>query len=240
MSWPMPQDRRAMPRPTACTRPAAGFSLIEILIVVTLIAIIAGIAVVNLLSGRLNANERAVISTLRTVCSAEMQFKTMNLVDADGNSASEYGTLGEMSGAVMLRGTGVTLNPNLLSLHLGNVDADGHVGKHGYLFALFLPDAAGNGLPETPANQALIDPRNSASFWTCVAWPATHGQTGWHTFFVNQRGDILMSTDADYSGKTRVPAPNCALVGVTGNNIAAQQTAVSGPGVDGRNWVPVN
>src|SRR5258708_39051302 len=48
----------------------AGFSLLELLIVVTVILIIAAIAIPNLLRSKMAANEAAAVGTLRTVNSA--------------------------------------------------------------------------------------------------------------------------------------------------------------------------
>ncbi|HEY6265236.1 MAG TPA: prepilin-type N-terminal cleavage/methylation domain-containing protein [Candidatus Acidoferrum sp.] len=53
-----------------------GFSLIELLIVVAIILIVAAIAIPNLMSSRMAANEASAVQSLRTIQSAETAYAT--------------------------------------------------------------------------------------------------------------------------------------------------------------------
>lgn len=52
----------------------AGFSLIELLIVVAIILVIAAIAIPNFLRSKISANEAAAVSNLRTINTAETTY----------------------------------------------------------------------------------------------------------------------------------------------------------------------
>lgn len=53
-----------------------GFSLIEVLIVVTIILIIAAIAIPNFMRSRIAANEAATVAAIRTIVTAETAYAT--------------------------------------------------------------------------------------------------------------------------------------------------------------------
>ena len=76
-----------------------GFTLIELMIVVAIIAIIAAIAIPNLLRARLASNESAAIGAMRTLASAQSTFQSGSGTDADGDGTGEYASLALLSNA---------------------------------------------------------------------------------------------------------------------------------------------
>lgn len=218
----------------------AGFTFIEMMAVIAIIAVVAAIVIPNLLSARLSSNETSAIGTLRSLLAAEAAFQKTTTADGNGNGVGEYGTFAEMSGAVGVRG-GVFLRPPVLSTAFREVSSRGEVARHGYQFALYLPDSAGQGLPELAGGGAdsAIDPDMAETTWCCYAWPTNYGSSGTRTFYVSQAGDLVFTDAAAYTGPGGSPEAGAALMSGGLVDSITGRVATSMTGRDGEFWRPV-
>lgn len=154
-------------RETDMRRKQAGFSLIELLVVVAIILIVAGIAIPGYLSARMQANEAATVQGIRTLTTALTSY------------ASTYSTIGypalltDMSDGGTIPCVAVPTQACLIdTLLAGGV-------KSGYSFT-YAPDNT-----FTPAVSFTIN-----------ADPINRGTTGRRSYFTNYPGVIRFNGTA--------------------------------------------
>ena len=240
-------------------RSRVGFTLIELMVVVAVIAIISSVAIPRLMSARTSANESAAISTLRSIVTSQAQVQSSAMIDTDGDGSGEFGYFAELSatqpvrvsagGAPAAGVAGVDELPQpLLPPSFGTVNGASEVLKSGYYFQMWLPAATAGGavagIAEDPGGGKLGGPfpngDNGELLWCAYAWPLQVGGSGNRAFFVNQRGDLLQTMNrggAAYSGTGGGPAFDAAL------SVPLDMSSVSGingiPANDGNLWVLV-
>jgi prepilin-type N-terminal cleavage/methylation domain-containing protein len=238
-----------------------GFTLIELMIVIAIIAIIAAIAIPNLLSAKVNANQTSAMASLRNLVTCQAQLATAGRIDTDSDGKGEHGTFLELSAGVGLRKgftagspatsnfsvKGESLNPPYLSSVFAQVNAAGFASKSGYALKIFLPDGAVPAMfvSETgPAASAglsggtgAVGVDQSETIWCAYAQPMQYGGTGTRRYFVNQKGDIMVSSNEVAKGAGAATLNgNSAFVGA---GITAS-VAVGTKGNDGDTWTVAN
>jgi type IV pilus assembly protein PilA len=137
-----------------------GFSLIELLIVVTIILIIAAIAIPNLMRNKIQANETAAVETLRTLSGSVLLY---------------WNTYGGFPHALSDMGPGAT-GTAATSASADLIDSVLASGvKSGYKFT-YVPGAT--------------DPSGNVLSYSVTATPVVAGSTGQRSFFTDQSGTI--------------------------------------------------
>lgn len=229
-------------------RARTGFTIIELMVVVAVIAILSAIAIPNLVSARVTANETAAASVLRTISSAQAQVQAGSEIDVDGDGAGEYGYFRELSGGFGLRtvadgsATGAVLAPAVLSGSFRGLSANGTVSRSGYMFRITLPTATGVAVNETPsaALTGSVDADLAETTWCALAWPASFRTSGNRSFFVNQRGEIVTTVEPAYSGESPGYLSGAAFQGPGNLSSLTGKLAVGTYGRDGNLWKQLN
>ena len=246
----------------------AGFTLIELMIVVAIIAIIAAVAIPKLVSARISANENASVATLRSIAAAQQQLQSSAAIDTDADGGGEHGYFGELAGTAVTRGfvagaaalTAVQLDPTYLPVAFGNVIPDaaggGIVERQGYYYKMFLPDGSVTnpiaGVPEAGAGGnggTLPGGANAEIMWCCYAWPVQATKTGNRAFMINQAGDVIATQNQaggvgvtnPYNGlaNNTIPAFDAAFSVALDMGSEPALTSIGNVSQDGRTWTPV-
>jgi type IV pilus assembly protein PilA len=136
-----------------------GFSLIELLIVVGIILIIAAIAIPELLSSKMSANETAAVANVRTINTAETAYT----IEYGTGYALQLSFLGDAGGT-----TPTATNAVLIDHILGAGTKSGY----NFVYAVTATDGSGNPVSYSINANPTVQGRTGRRFFysdqTCV------------------------------------------------------------------------
>jgi type IV pilus assembly protein PilA len=137
-----------------------GFSLIELLIVVTIILIISAIAIPNLVRNKIQANETAAVGAMRALTESALLYS-----NSYGGFPHALSDLGPAAGGTAASSAGADLIDSVMASGI----------KSGYKFTY----VAGT-----------TDPAGNVLGYTITATPVAPGSSGQRSFFTDQSGTI--------------------------------------------------
>ena len=159
-----------------------GFTLIELMIVVAIIAVIAAIAIPNLLSSRMASNEAATTAGMRAFLGAQGTFQRVDrydinsLVFANTTDGAGYVDLFEVGYAGGAPSTDALKLIDMAFANAANSLAS-TTAKAGYIFDDITTDAIAG----------AYDYTNGCGLAAC---PGTHNKTGLNSFVVDLTGTV--------------------------------------------------
>ncbi len=209
-----------------------GFTLIELMIVIAIIAIIAAIAIPGLLAAQRSSNERNASASLKTLATAEADFRS-NDRDNDraqnfwtGNVYGMFALCPSTNGSAIPSGTNVApelmiklVEPSLASADgnvtntiTGQVPVTASVGslspKASYVYRAFAQYAVGTGNANYAVTGGITLWLQNFNFgkYAFMAFPTSYG-AGRQIFIMDEtitifRGDPGSAYTMDYTGGT--------------------------------------
>jgi type IV pilus assembly protein PilA len=159
-------------------RGEAGFTLMELLIVISIMLILMLIAIPNMLNLKASANETSAIQSLRAIQEAEVQY------------SSQYPANGFACSLTAMGGVASSGAPSAQSAQLLQPDLAGGQ-KSGYTFAV------------TNCTKTTVNNQDNYTSYEATAVPQAVGKTGHNGFCLDMSGQILK----DPTGGTNCTVP---------------------------------
>jgi prepilin-type N-terminal cleavage/methylation domain-containing protein len=177
-----------------------GFTLIELMLVVAIIALLAGLTIPNMLRSRMAANEAAAVAACRQYVTAQAQYLR---TDWDNDGTREYaqntaGPRGLYTNNPALPGDAALVDMSF-SRAVGNPGAA--IPKSGYVFSILT--SQGSNAPNG-ASSYLVNGHLTVGY-ALSAIPLSWDVTGRNTFQVNQTGTVYQKDRGGSASASHLP-----------------------------------
>lgn len=181
--------------PRTAHRKHAGFTLIELMIVVTIIAIIAGIAIPNLLQARISGNESSCAASLRAYINAQGIYHRQ---DRDDDGLREYAS--DLDQLYYING----ITFGLIDRKYAEADDDPNVQpgsnlgnsfpRNGYIFRDLIGRADGTDFVLDPEGNGYVD---GFGLW---GYPYRFNRSGRFSMVISTDGTVYGRVIEDIAG----------------------------------------
>jgi hypothetical protein len=151
-----------------------------------------------------------LVARLRTLAAAQEQGTVLAMIDEDRDDLGEFAGLAEFA----LPAAGRRSTPRDIELVASGsteLDSQGVHDDGDYLLRVFLPMRGGGWLGEPPGGfgPGSVDVDRAEAEWCAIAWPKDPALHGQRVYFVDQTGEVWVSTTIPAS-ETQRPTPATA------------------------------
>lgn len=167
-----------------------GFTLIELMIVIAIIAIIAAIAIPNLLASKIATNETAAVQNLKALATAQAQY----IKKQDNYSYS--GTLLNSTGTLIAADL-----KNAFEVWQGNGDQGTPQPKAGYNFRMLQGSTSDNS-DHTSYWKDAADGTAGMNTWAAICRAAEPGTSGENQYYISEAGTVYKKAEETDSTQT--------------------------------------
>jgi len=204
---------RLAPKTTRTLR--IGFTGAGVLSLVAVVRFIVAVAVPSLVAAGNDAQALNALTRLRELLVAEDAMRKNAIIDPDGDGVGSAALVGELRGALPLRG-GKTLNPPLLNdtyAHMAATPLGPAALVSGYYVMVCLPKVGG-GFTARPGDP--IDEEAAERRFVAYAWPEAAKFGPQRAYFIDEHDRILVSenrsgTEPRYASASYPPPCDAAI-----------------------------